>query len=224
PPYTSIRDSMLRLCHRLIACSIAGRSQAPEKVTVTDLFYLMGMDVGSVNILYLLARYLRLFDSGRKRGVMISGGQFVACLAEYFELLTEERLQICLELDDTWAWVALGPKRKQVVAAGAPKAAKDALIADEGALGVPAPVQAPQLPHLAAGPARTMAQRLARVEEDVHKIQGALGEQREVLDIMACDFPRFSTWIVVGLLQKMRRARVRPRCKEIDEVGEVSII
>ncbi|GKE60331.1 hypothetical protein Tco_1510698 [Tanacetum coccineum] len=184
PPYTSIKDLMLRL-------------------------------------------YLRLFSSGRKRWVMISGGQFVAHLAEYFELLTEERLQgltvivrdlpvidmaelvrlqICLELDDTWAWVAPRPERKQVVAAGA---AEDALIADEGALGVPAPVQAPQPPHFTAGPTRTMAQRLARVEEDVHEIRGALGKQREVLDIMARDFPRFSTWTVVGLLQMMSRAGVR---------------
>ncbi|GKA91878.1 hypothetical protein Tco_0813803 [Tanacetum coccineum] len=31
PSYTSIRDLILRLCHRLIACSIARRSQAPEK-------------------------------------------------------------------------------------------------------------------------------------------------------------------------------------------------
>nr|GEW76372.1 hypothetical protein [Tanacetum cinerariifolium]GEW76467.1 hypothetical protein [Tanacetum cinerariifolium] len=31
----SARDPMLRLCHRLIACSIVGKSQAPEKV-VTD--------------------------------------------------------------------------------------------------------------------------------------------------------------------------------------------
>nr|GEW57105.1 aldehyde dehydrogenase family 3 member F1-like [Tanacetum cinerariifolium] len=30
--YTSIRDPMLRLCHRLIACNIARRSQAPEKI------------------------------------------------------------------------------------------------------------------------------------------------------------------------------------------------
>ncbi|GJR77362.1 hypothetical protein Tco_0089727 [Tanacetum coccineum] len=31
PYYTAIRDPILMLCHRLIACSIAGRSQAPEK-------------------------------------------------------------------------------------------------------------------------------------------------------------------------------------------------
>nr|GEW65611.1 hypothetical protein [Tanacetum cinerariifolium] len=84
PSYTHIRYLVLRLCHRLIACSIAGRIQAPKKVTVTNLFYLRGMDVGSVNIPDLLARYLRMFASGRKRGAMISGGQFVTRLPEHF--------------------------------------------------------------------------------------------------------------------------------------------
>ncbi|GJX73624.1 hypothetical protein Tco_0312219 [Tanacetum coccineum] len=56
PSYTMIWDPILRLCHRLIACSIAGRSQAPEKVTVKNLFYFRGMDVDSVNVPYLLAR------------------------------------------------------------------------------------------------------------------------------------------------------------------------
>ncbi|GJT02730.1 hypothetical protein Tco_0823899 [Tanacetum coccineum] len=74
PSYTLIRDPMLRLCHRMMAHSIAGRSQAPEKVTVTDLFYLRGLDVGSVNIPYLLALILRSLiilgvgGHGRKRG------------------------------------------------------------------------------------------------------------------------------------------------------------
>ncbi|GJX62405.1 hypothetical protein Tco_0295305 [Tanacetum coccineum] len=31
PSYTSIRDSLERLCHRLLAFSISGRGQAPEK-------------------------------------------------------------------------------------------------------------------------------------------------------------------------------------------------
>nr|GFA15978.1 hypothetical protein [Tanacetum cinerariifolium] len=34
--YTSIRDPILSLCHRLIACSITGRSQAPEKAWVAS--------------------------------------------------------------------------------------------------------------------------------------------------------------------------------------------
>ncbi|GKC34020.1 hypothetical protein Tco_1046404 [Tanacetum coccineum] len=114
----SWRDLMLRLCHKLIACSIAGRSQAPEKTSL----------------------------------------------------------------------LASGPERQPDAVLGAPEAAKDALVADEGALAVPAPVHAPQSPPPAAGPARTMAQRLARVEEDVHGIRRGLGEQREILDSIARDF------------------------------------
>nr|GEW21427.1 putative reverse transcriptase domain-containing protein [Tanacetum cinerariifolium] len=56
---------------RLITCSVAKRSQAPE--TVTDLVYLRGIDIGLVNAPYLLDRYLRMFASGRKNGAMISG-------------------------------------------------------------------------------------------------------------------------------------------------------
>ncbi|GJS56815.1 hypothetical protein Tco_0651599 [Tanacetum coccineum] len=133
--YTAIQDLILRLCNRLIACSITGRIQAPEKVTITDLFYLRGVDVGSVNVPYLLARYLRLFAAARKSGAHISGGQFMARLAEHFGLLT---------LDDTWAWVAMGPESQQVATGGAPKAAEDAPVVVEGDQAVLAPVQAPQ--------------------------------------------------------------------------------
>ncbi|GJY41837.1 hypothetical protein Tco_0429107 [Tanacetum coccineum] len=70
PSYTLIRDPVLRLCHRMMAHSIAGRIQAPKKVTVTDLFYFRGLDVGLVNIPYLLARYLRRFTIRRKSGLI----------------------------------------------------------------------------------------------------------------------------------------------------------
>ncbi|GJV14287.1 hypothetical protein Tco_1359610 [Tanacetum coccineum] len=140
------------------------------------------MDVGSVNVPYLLARYLRLFAAGRKSGALISGGQFVALLAEHFGLLIEERLrgliviapilpiidmaelvrsQIYVEIDDTWASVALGPERQPDAAASVLGAAKDAPVVDEGDQAVPAPVQAPQQsppPPPTAG--RTMTQRL----------------------------------------------------------------
>ncbi|GJU94197.1 hypothetical protein Tco_1318953, partial [Tanacetum coccineum] len=66
PSYTLIRDPVLRLYHRMMAHSIARRSQA--------------------------ARYLRRFAIGRKSGAHISGGQFVARLAEHFGLLTAEIL------------------------------------------------------------------------------------------------------------------------------------
>ncbi|GKC94377.1 hypothetical protein Tco_1159819 [Tanacetum coccineum] len=142
PSYTLIRDPILRLCHKLIACSIAGRSQAPKKVTVTDLFYLRGMHVGLINIPYQLARYLRLFVSGRKKGAMISGGLPVIDMAKLV------RLQICIDLDDTWSWVAPGPESQLDTTAGALEAAEDAPIADEGALAIPTPVQAPSRHHL----------------------------------------------------------------------------
>nr|GEX68618.1 hypothetical protein [Tanacetum cinerariifolium] len=139
---------------QLIACSIVRRSQAPEKVTMTDLIYLRGIDVGSVNVPYLLARYLRLFASGRKQCAMIVGDQFVACLAEHFRLLTEVRLQelmaimrdlpiidmaefvrlqICMKLDDTWDSVAPEPERHPDAVTGASEGAEDGPVADEGA-------------------------------------------------------------------------------------------
>nr|GEX49450.1 hypothetical protein [Tanacetum cinerariifolium] len=83
-----------------------------REVIMIDLFYLRGVDVGSVNIPYLLARYLRLFASGRKREAMI--------------------FEICEELDDTWAWVASGPERQPDAAAGAPEITKGTLHVDEG--------------------------------------------------------------------------------------------
>ncbi|GJZ58430.1 hypothetical protein Tco_0613924 [Tanacetum coccineum] len=157
PSYTSIRDPMLRLCHRMITCSIAGRRHTLEKVTVTDLFYLRGMDVGSVNIPYLLARYLRLFPSGRKRRAMISGGLTVIMrdllVIDMGELV---RLQICEELDDTWAWVAPGPERQPDVAASAPEIVEGTSHVDEGSQAILAPTKEPQPPP-AARPTQTMA-------------------------------------------------------------------
>ncbi|GJZ49569.1 hypothetical protein Tco_0603759 [Tanacetum coccineum] len=115
PSYTHIRDPILRLCHRLIACSIVGRSQAPEK----------GLTV--------IVRDLHMIDMAKL-----------------------VRLQICKELDNTWASVSPGPERQQVAMAGAPEVTEDAHVVDEGALAIPAPVQAP-LPPPSDGPARTMA-------------------------------------------------------------------
>ncbi|GKD81845.1 hypothetical protein Tco_1348684, partial [Tanacetum coccineum] len=55
PFYVLIRDPVRRLCHRMIAYSISGRGQAPEKVTGVDLLYLRSMDRGTTNVPYLLA-------------------------------------------------------------------------------------------------------------------------------------------------------------------------
>ncbi|GKC17373.1 hypothetical protein Tco_1014155 [Tanacetum coccineum] len=134
----------------------------------------------------------RRFASGRNSRAYIFSWQFVARLAEHFELLIGEilggltvispelqmidmtklvRLQICMQFDDTWAWVTIGPERQPDAAAGAPE-------------------------------------WMARLEEDVHEIRGALTEQREVIDGMARDFSRFSTWGTTGLGRMMDRAGV----------------
>ncbi|GJU73386.1 hypothetical protein Tco_1264791 [Tanacetum coccineum] len=137
PSYIAIRDSILRLCHRLIACSIAGRSQAPEKVLT-----------------------------------------IIALALLFINMAKLVRLQICEQLDDTWAWVAMGPERQPDVVAGAPRVAQDAPIIHEGGQADPTPIQAPPPP---AATAKTMPQRMARLEDDVHEIRGTLAEQRETL-------------------------------------------
>ncbi|GKA00089.1 hypothetical protein Tco_0672639 [Tanacetum coccineum] len=184
PPcsYTLIRDLVLRLCHRMMAHNIARRSQAPEKVTVTDLFYLRGLDVGS----------------------------FVARLAEHFGLLTVEilggltvitpelliinmgelvRLQICIEVDDTWAWVAIGPERQPNAVAGTPGA----------------PQHPPPPPPTAA---RTMPQRLGRLEEEVQGLRRDVGNLYGLVERSMTDQGRFSTWMMSCMAQLMDASRL----------------
>nr|GEY04852.1 hypothetical protein [Tanacetum cinerariifolium] len=107
---------------------------------------------------------------------------------------------ICKELDDTWAWVALGPKRQPNVATGVSESAREAPTIEEGALAVPTPVQARQ-PPLVARLARNTAQRLARVAEEVHEIRWALGDQREGMDAIARDLSEFTIWATRGISQ-----------------------
>ncbi|GKE55685.1 hypothetical protein Tco_1494870 [Tanacetum coccineum] len=199
---------------------------APKKVTVIDLFYLRGLVVGSVNVPYLLARYLRLFAAGRKSGAHISGGQFFARLADHFGLLTAEilggltviapelsviymaelvRLQIFVELDDTWAWVAMGPERQPDAAAGAPADAEDAPIIDEGGQDDLTLVQAPQqpLPPPPPAPARTMVQILGILEKDVQGLHGDFRSLRGLVERSLTDQGRFFTWMMTCMMQLM---------------------
>nr|GEU32135.1 hypothetical protein [Tanacetum cinerariifolium] len=177
PSYVLIRDPVRRLCHRMIAYSISGRVQAPEKVTGVDLFYLCSMDRGTANVPYLLAQYLIGHAEGRKNGARLSGGHFIRRLATHFGLVSNEglrglqvvtrelplidlhnlgRLNICSRYGDTWAWVAQGPERQQAAAVGALAVAESAPIADDDAQAIPAPMQAPQPPPPTPQP-RTMS-------------------------------------------------------------------
>ncbi|GJS07374.1 hypothetical protein Tco_0364170 [Tanacetum coccineum] len=91
------------------------------------------------------------FQLGGARRRM-SWRQFIVALGlhtgEEMESLGFDRLQICEEIDDTWAWIALGPERQTDAAAGALGAAEDAPAVDEGDQAIPAPVQAPPPPQL----------------------------------------------------------------------------
>ncbi|GJZ75869.1 hypothetical protein Tco_0640334 [Tanacetum coccineum] len=53
PSYVLIRDPVRRLCHRMIAYSISGMGQAPEKVTGVNLFYLRSMECRTTNVPHL---------------------------------------------------------------------------------------------------------------------------------------------------------------------------
>nr|GEW71685.1 hypothetical protein [Tanacetum cinerariifolium] len=129
---------------KMVSCSISGRGQAPEKVTVVDLFYLRSMDRGTKNVSYLLAQYLFRHAERRKSGVRLSGGHFIGHLVAHFGLVSDQGLR------------SLSVRQPDVMV-GAPKAADDVLAIDEGAQANPAPVQAPQPPH--ATP-RTMPKRI----------------------------------------------------------------
>ncbi|GJV13494.1 hypothetical protein Tco_1355035 [Tanacetum coccineum] len=68
PSYVYIRDTVRRLCHRMISYSISGRAQAPKK-------------------------YFFRHAKGRKSGARLSGGYFIGRLAAHFGLVSEEGLR-----------------------------------------------------------------------------------------------------------------------------------
>ncbi|GJS77538.1 hypothetical protein Tco_0727419 [Tanacetum coccineum] len=190
PSYVLIRDPVRRLCHRMIAYSISGRGQAPEKVTGVDLLYLRSMDCGTTNVPHLLAQYLFKHAEGRKSGARLSGGHFIGRLAMYFGLVSDEglrglqvvtrelplidlhelrRLKICTRYGDTWAWVAQGPERQQAAAAGAHEA-------DE-------------------------AERIERIEEEMHDLWRDVVGLRGVIESFTTKQSRVFTWLITCITQ-----------------------
>nr|GEZ39370.1 hypothetical protein [Tanacetum cinerariifolium] len=65
-----------------------------------------------------------------------------------------------------------------------------------------------EIPQAVPPPPRTQGERIAKLEEDVHGMREELQGQRVVLDNMARDFYRFTTWIVTSLAQLMNRTGV----------------
>ncbi|GJT93354.1 hypothetical protein Tco_1082199 [Tanacetum coccineum] len=210
PSYTYIRDPVRRLYHRLISYSISGRGRHLKKMIATDLFYLCSIDRGVANVPYLLAQYLSKHAEGRKSGARLSRGHLIGRLAHHFVLVSDDglrgllimsrelplidmgelvKLNICTEIGDDWAWVALGPKRQQVATAGAPRAAEDVSIVDEGVQADPTPVQAPPQPPPPPPPAvgRTMPQRLGILEEEVQGLRRDVRSLRGLVERLMTD-------------------------------------
>ncbi|GKE19559.1 hypothetical protein Tco_1427136, partial [Tanacetum coccineum] len=196
PSYVLIRDPVRRLCHMMIAYSISGRGQAPEKVTGVDLFYLRSMDSGTTNVPHLLAQYLFRHVEGRKSGARLSGRHFIRHLAMHFGLISSEglrglqvvtrelplidlhelgRLNICTRFGDTWASVTHEPMDQR----GTP----------------PPPPPAPQ--------PRTMSQRIERIEEEVHDLQRDAVGLRGVVESFTTEQSRVSTWLITCMTQLM---------------------
>ncbi|GJV79387.1 ribonuclease H-like domain-containing protein [Tanacetum coccineum] len=192
PCYTYIIDPVRRLCHRLISYNISGRGHAPKKVNATNLFYLCSMDRGAANVPYLVAQYLFRHIEGRKSGTRLSRGHFIGRLAHHFGLVSDDglrglsvvarnlplidigelvKLNICMEIRDNWAWVALGPERQPDAAAGALGAIEDAPVVDEGSQVDPTPVQVPQPPPPPPAAGRTMPQRLGRLKDEMQGLR-----------------------------------------------------
>ncbi|GKB24022.1 hypothetical protein Tco_0863423 [Tanacetum coccineum] len=96
-----------------------------------------------------------------------------ARLVKHFGLLTEERFWGLTVIAPTLPVIDMAELGSLKLCGRAPGVAQDALAVDEGVQAISAPVQA--LPPPAAA-ARTMPQRMARLEEDLHEIRGALAE------------------------------------------------
>ncbi|GKC55215.1 hypothetical protein Tco_1077960 [Tanacetum coccineum] len=153
-----------------------GRGQAPEKVTGVDLFYLRIMDRGTVNVSYLLAQYLFRHAEGRKSGARMLGGHFIGRLATHFGLVSDQGLQ--------GLSVVATPRPGRQQAAGAPGAAEDAPVADEGAQAIPAP-------------------RIERLEEEMHELRQSVVGLRGVVESSITEQARVSTWMISCMIQLM---------------------
>ncbi|GKC38175.1 hypothetical protein Tco_1050559, partial [Tanacetum coccineum] len=121
PSYTQIREPLRRLCCRLIAFTIAGRGQAPEKVTTTNLLseeVIMEESLQTLNVEF--------------------------CALTTIDIDELVRLRFCDRLGDVVTWVALGPRMQQAAGRAAqidPEAPQeDVPASQEGVQADPAPV------------------------------------------------------------------------------------
>ncbi|GJY84385.1 hypothetical protein Tco_0497761 [Tanacetum coccineum] len=191
PSYVLIRDHVRRLCHRMIAYSISGRGQAPEKVTGVDLFYLRNMDRGTTNVPHLLAQYLFRHAKRRKSRARLSGGHFIRRLALHFGLVSKEGLRGLHVVIRELPLIDLHKLgRLHICTSQAAKKVSQEILAPAKA---PPPTPQP----------RTMSQRIERIEEEVHDLWRDVVGLRGVVESFTTEQSRVSTWLITWMIQLM---------------------
>ncbi|GKD87265.1 hypothetical protein Tco_1358419 [Tanacetum coccineum] len=110
---------------------------------------------------------------------------------------------------EAWRYMGLGSPRTKEPADYHGWGLKDAEGAHDEVVGnhdVPVLIQAPPPPPPA--PVSTIIQRLNMLDAEVYILRSDMGEQKGVLDSMAHDFSRFTTWTVTSLSRMMVWSRV----------------
>ncbi|GKE37479.1 hypothetical protein Tco_1460884 [Tanacetum coccineum] len=100
------------------------------------------------------------FQDGEEIGLTV-----IAPTLPIIDMAELVRLQLSIELDDTWVWVPAGPARQE---GGAGGVAEEALVAPGGS------DEDEEMPQAVLPPPRTQGERIARLEEEVHGVQEAL--------------------------------------------------
>ncbi|GKD27731.1 hypothetical protein Tco_1233945 [Tanacetum coccineum] len=198
PSYVLIRDIVRRLCHRMIAYSISGRGQTPEKLTGIDLFYLRSMDRGTINVPHLLAQYLFRHAEGRKSRSTLSGGNFIGRLAMHFGLVSDDRLRGLQVVTRELPLIDLHELGRLHICTS--QAAEEAAL--EIPTPAPAPAQAPPPPPPAPQP-RTISQRIERLKEEVHDLRRDVMGLRGDVTSITTEQSRVSTWLISCMTQLM---------------------
>ncbi|KAI7731661.1 hypothetical protein M8C21_012807 [Ambrosia artemisiifolia] len=90
---SKFRDPLLRILHRCLVYSIAGRFKSETAINLRELFYLYCLvHPHTCNLAHVIAEYF-LTSSGREATSAIFGGHLVTKIARSYELLTDEALK-----------------------------------------------------------------------------------------------------------------------------------
>ncbi|GJS78239.1 putative reverse transcriptase domain-containing protein [Tanacetum coccineum] len=91
PSYTTIKNPICHLVHRLLTLSVAGRHNAKEKVTLEDLFFLHSMDGGAlVDVPWSMAKFWSDKANGAKNRSMLVGAHLIGRIASEDEVAATE--------------------------------------------------------------------------------------------------------------------------------------